>query len=227
MDDPQVSLISAIDGVHDYAVKLQRLHIGDRGLTVRSLLDHQQFSDPHGHAEARGISSANWSHFGQIWPASVVLAEHMSTLPLRGRSVLEVGCGLAVPGLVLHQRGADVVVSDHHPECQPFLLENLRLNGLGPLSFLDVDWSAANPQLGMFDMLIASDVLYERGHPTELVGFFERHALPRAEVLVVDPRRSQAGEFNRRMQASGFARSADPMPSAAGYRIIHYQRGAA
>ncbi len=149
----------------------------------------------------------------------------MDTLELRGRSVLEVGCGLAVPGLVLHRRGADVVVSDHHPECESFLLENLRLNELGPLRFRDVDWSAANPNLGMFDLLIASDVLYERGHPEQLAGFFERHTNPHAEVLVIDSRRGQAGEFNRRMQAIDFSDSIEALPGTPGYRIIHYRRG--
>lgn len=149
----------------------------------------------------------------------------MDTLALDGQRVLEIGCGLGVPGLVLHRRGANVAVSDWHPECGAFMRENLRLNAMGPLPFHDLDWSVPDPGLGTFDLFIASDVLYERNHPRQLVDFFERHAGPKVEVQIVDPRRGQAGEFARRMREHGFSRAAPHTPETPGYRIIHYHRG--
>jgi predicted nicotinamide N-methyase len=207
-----------------YDVKLQAVQVGEHQYTIRSLRDRQQYSDPLGLAHARGISSASWSLFGQVWSSGLVLAEHMDGVVLDGQRVLEVGCGLAVPGIVLHRRLADVVVSDRHPECAAFLHENLRLNGLGPLPFRDVDWSGRNPALGSFDLIIGSDVLYERDHPRQLVEFFDRHARPRVEVLMVDPRRRQGGELARRMLAHGFRSTALLGPAVAGHRITHYLR---
>lgn len=205
-----------------YQVKCQTIRVGARDYVIRSLLDGQQYSDPHGHAEARGISSASWAHFGQIWGSSLVLAEYMADVALQGQRTLEIGCGLAVPGLVLHQRLVDIVVSDRHPECESFLRENLRLNGLGPLPFVDVDWAGANPKLGRFDLIIGSDILYERGHPRELLDFFDAHGAPRLEVVMVDPKRGQAGEFARRMRERGFSRTAGP--DVAGHRLNRYVR---
>lgn len=207
-----------------YDVKHEEIRIGDHEYTIRSLLDRQQYSDPHGHASARGISSASWSHFGQVWSSGLVLAEHVDTLVLDGQRVLEIGCGLAVPGIVLHRRVADVVVSDWHPECAVFLRENLRLNNLGPLRFHDGDWSGGNATLGRFDLIIGSDVLYERNHPRQLVEFFDLHAEQRVDVLMVDPRRGQSSELTRRMLERGFSRSPSLAPATAGHRITHYRR---
>ncbi len=207
-----------------YAVKIQDVRVGAHRYTIRSLLDRQQYSDPHGLAEARGISSASWSHFGQLWSSGLVLAEHVDSIALDGQRVLEVGCGLAMPAIVLHRRLADVAVSDWHPECAAFLRENLRLNHLGPLPFHDVDWARADASLGRFDLIIGSDILYERSHPRQLVEFFERHAQVKVDVILIDPRRGQAGELARRMLALGFSSTAIGLPIA-GYRLTHYRRG--
>lgn len=219
------ALPTAIHEPLGFAVKLQEIEIGPHRYIVRSLRDRQQFADARGEAEAKGISSASWSHFGQLWPAGLVLAEHVNDLMLHGQRVLEVGCGLAIPGIVLHRRGGDVTVCDHHPECSAFLGHNLRLNGLGPLPYQDVDWTGANPKLGTFDLFIASDVLYERTHPQQLVEFIDRHANARTEVVIVDPRRGQAGELARRMVEHGFVPTEPILAPVVGYRILRYCRG--
>lgn len=68
---------------------------------MRSLLDRQQFHDPDGNAEALGISSATWPLFGLLWPTGRVLAHAMVSFELKGRRVLELGCGMALASLVV------------------------------------------------------------------------------------------------------------------------------
>ena len=121
---------------------------GAANLLVRSLLDRQQFHDPHGQAERLGISSAGWSMFGLPWPSAARLAELLiERLALRpwvsGERALEVGCGLALPSLVGHRGGMDVTASDVHPLASTFLRANLRLNHLGPMKYRHGGWSGA------------------------------------------------------------------------------------
>lgn len=187
-----------------YAVKFEKFMIGGCEYQLRSLLDRQQYSDPDGVAERLGISSATWPLFGLLWPAGCVLASHMSGTAFAGRRVLEVGCGLGLASLVAHTQLADVVASDVHPLADAFLQANAALNGLTPIPFHRGDWQVADPGLGRFDLIIGSDLLYERMLPAALAEFIELHAAADAEVIVVDPDRGQQGRFTRSMDRHGF-----------------------
>lgn len=197
-----------------YEVKVRTLAIGGAAdLQIRSLFDNDQFADPTGAAEALGISSAQWPLFGQVWPSGLQLAAVMAVRPLTdGERILEIGCGLALASLVCHRRGAEVTASDIHPLAGAFLLENLRLNELAPMRYCHGDWSTdavaatggAPKVQGRFDLIIGSDVLYERDDGGALAAFIERHALPKCELLIVDPNRGNRGAFAKRMAGLGF-----------------------
>ncbi len=213
-----------------YRVKVQTLAVGGVDMRIRSLLDRQQFSDPTGEAERAGISSAAWPLFGMVWPSALVLADAMLRADLAGRRVLEVGCGLALASLVVQRRGGDITASDNHPLAQAFLRDNLRRNRLPPLRYAVGDWAGGTDTLGRFDLIIGSDVLYERLQPAALSTFIEAHAFAAVEVLIVDPDRGNRGAFNRCMDGLGFARSEQKvvaLPDGAPYkgRLLSYRRG--
>lgn len=189
-----------------YEVKTQRVAIaGGADLDIRSLLDGLQYSDPQGEAAAAGISSASWPLFGQIWPSAQKLADLMQSWAIGDRRVLEIGCGLALASLVIHRRLGNITASDCHPLTEAFLKVNLGRNGLPALKYGTGHWGRANPALGAYDLIIGSDVLYERSHPLELADFIRLHAAPGAEVLIVDPNRSNRSAFHRAMANNGFA----------------------
>jgi len=230
--------------VPGYQIKQERIAIaGTDDLLIRSLLDRQQFSDPLEVAERLGISSATWPLFGQLWPSGLRLATCMALRPVRAdERILELGCGLALPSLVSHRRGADITASDCHPLAGGFLLENLGLNQLLPMKYRHGDWAEPPPQAlgeapapllvtGRFDLLIGSDLLYEQDVSGALAGFIGRHAMPAAEVWIVDPDRSNRSAFNRLMAAQGFDmieerldRSATPDTAAYKGRLLTYRR---
>jgi len=187
-----------------YEVATATYAIGANDYRIRSLLDRQQYWDPHGHAERAGISSASWPLFGLAWPAGLALADEMSRFAVAGKSILEVGCGLGLSSLVLQRRGADITASDHHPLAEEFLRFNAALNDLPPIAFRRASWARATLDLGRFDVIVGSDLLYERDHPSELAVFLARHAAPTAEVIVADPGRGQCARFNAAMLAEGY-----------------------
>jgi len=194
-----------------YLTKQEDIAIpGAADLIIRSLLDRQQFSDPLGAAEALGISSATWPLFGLLWPSGSQLAQRMATRPLNaGERVLEIGCGLGLASLVCHRRGVDVTASDCHPLASDFLAENLRLNGMLPLKYRTGQWGAdatattADVQ-GRFDLIMGSDVLYERDARGSLAQFLDRHATESGQIWIVDPNRGNRSAFSKQMAALRF-----------------------
>jgi predicted nicotinamide N-methyase len=218
-----------------YLVKHEHVAIsGVAHLHIRSLLDKQQFADPLGEAEALGISSATWPLFGLLWPSGLQLAQYMAQRPLRtGERILEIGCGLALASLVSHRRGVDVTASDCHPLAGSFLQANLDLNSLAPMPYNQGDWAQLAPSsiTGRFDMIMGSDVLYERDDGGVLPLFIQHHANDTAEVLIIDPDRGNRAAFNRRMEAMGFnleQTSLSPLhgtpETAYKGRLLHYSR---
>lgn len=189
-----------------YNVTTLQVHVGVSNYALRLLADKQQFSDPDGAAEKAGISSALWSLFGVLWPAGRVLAEEMSVFPLAGKSILEIGCGLGLASLICKSRGADITASDYHPLAGEFLAHNTALNHLNPIAFHQADWGAeGSPSpLGRFDLIIGSDILYERQHPAQVAAFLALHANPTAEVVFTDPGRGRCGQLRRRLAEQGY-----------------------
>lgn len=188
-----------------YATRLLQLRFGEHELHIRALSDLQQYADDDGRAERAGISSAQWSLFGQAWPAGRLLAEAMSRHPIDGKRILELGCGLGLASLVLRKRGADVLATDHHPLAESFLADNAALNGLTPVPYRNLQWTALDEDLGRFDLIIGSDILYERGHAAQLAPVFERHANAQAEIVITDPGRGNSALLTRALAAQGYA----------------------
>jgi predicted nicotinamide N-methyase len=199
-----------------YQVKFESITGTGGDLHMRSLLDRQQFHDPLGDAERVGISSAQWPLFGLLWPSGRVLAQAMLTFELEGKRVLEMGCGLGLASLVVHRRGGDVTASDCHPLAAAFLLENLRLNELPPMKYETGDWARPNPRLGLFDLIIGSDLLYDRDQPEALSQFIDRHSAAAVEVLIADPDRGNQSRFKRKMGVLGYSHSEERITSLPG-----------
>lgn len=235
-DDPAaVSRASATIAYHRamtaYSTRELTLRFGANDLRLRALSDLQQYDDADGRAERAGISSAQWSLFGHVWPAGCLLAEVMGAWPVDGRRILELGCGLGLASLVLKQRGADVTATDYHPLAGDFLAGNAARNGLPAIPWRQLDWSIPDDTLGRFDLIIGSDILYERGHAALLAPVLERHAQDRAEIVVADPGRGNSSLLNRALAAQGYSveerrgpMTPDEPPPHRG-RLLVYRRG--
>jgi predicted nicotinamide N-methyase len=204
-----------------YEVKLETIQDNGADMQLRSLLDRQQFHDPLGDAERAGISSATWPLFGLLWPSGRVLAHAMQTFEVDGKRILEVGCGLALASLVIHRRGGDITASDCHPLGALFLEENLRLNLLPAMKYETGNWSRSNPALGLFDLIIGSDLLYDREQPRILSDFIDLHSAATVEVLIVDPNRGNHPHFSRNMVALGYSHTearVQTLPDGSAYK---------
>ncbi len=220
--------------------------MGVNDLIIRSLLDKNQFHDPLDEALNLGISSATWPLFGLLWPSGARMAERMALRPVTNERILEIGCGLALSSLVAHRRGANVTASDCHPLTHAFLDENTRLNKLLPIEYRHGLWGIAAgredgqpvltraldaPLTGLFDLIVGSDILYERDDEGTLARFIHEHAAVKSEIWVIDPNRGNRAAFHKHMARVGFAmheqvldKTADKGVDAYKGRMLTYTR---
>ena len=185
-------------------VRYQTIEVGHKDIHLCTLRDNQQFSDPDGVAKQLGISSANWPLFGIVWPSSLVLANHMLDYDIAGKRILEVGCGIGLSSILLNKRNADITATDYHPKVETFLNRNAKLNNSKAIAFERVDWADEDCDLGLFDLIIGSDILYEDQHVELLANFIARHAKPQCKVILVDPGRGRRSKMSTSLAKFGF-----------------------
>jgi predicted nicotinamide N-methyase len=152
---------------------------------------------PEGAAELPDAGAVEWApiapYWAVMWRSGVALARELAGLALRGRRLVELGCGLAVPSLAAARAGADVLATDAEPEAIELVAHNARVNGV-VVETMTVDWNdpGALVRRAPFDLVLASDVLYERHSVAPLLALLPRLA---PEAWVADPGRPAAGAF--------------------------------
>lgn len=171
-------------------------------------------------------------YFGCIWPAAMGLTQYLlDENPERNGavSILEVGCGLAVPSLTLAKtiRLSKVIATDFHPEVPNFFARNCVRNSIpaGRLEYRALDWRNPPADLGRHGLVIGSDVLYEKTHPGDLAEGLVRLAKPSGRIVIADPARPYLQLFIDEMKARGFG--ADPQVVATptrGIVILDFER---
>ena len=185
----------------------QTVEFGKVDIHLCTLRNKQEFHDPEGIAEKLGICSASWPMFGVIWPSSLVLAHFIVDYDTGSKRILEIGCGMALSSLLLNKQSADITATDYHPEVNRFLQRNTLLNKDKAIPFEQVDWTAKSDNLGLYDLIIGSDLLYEDNHIELLATFIEVHSKPVCEVIIVDPGRGRKNKLSSRMMEFGFTSS--------------------
>lgn len=209
--------------------RYQTIEIEDVDIHVRTLRNRQQYSDPDGIASKLGISSALWPLFGVVWDSSIVLAHLMFDHEIEGIRILEVGCGIGLASLVLNHRLANITSTDYHPEAEAFLQENTRINKGPEIPFIRTAWGDPNTCLGTFDLIIGSDLLYERDHAADLSKFIAQHSKTHCDVIIVDPGRGQSSFFSKKMNKFGYVigeiqSCGDFLSEGGSGKILYYHR---
>jgi predicted nicotinamide N-methyase len=130
-----------------------------------------------------------------LWAASICLAHDLAGRDgLNSKSVLELGAGTGLPGIVAASRGARLVQTDNNKAALALAKRNLEHNGLTTAEQRQVDWANWNDR-GRYDLIIGSDILYSKEMHPHLRLIFESNLAPNGRVLLSDPFRSTAINF--------------------------------
>lgn len=187
------------------ALYTEPVRIDDHLFWIRRPADPDRVLDhPATHAAfARDEYMPYWC---DLWPAArilakVILREHWPT----GMHALELGCGLGLPGIAALKKEMQVTFSDYDRTALRFAADNARLNGCSESRFtlLPFDWR--QPPALQFDLILASDLIYEERNVPVVVEVLKRMLAPLGVCYLTDQDRKPAASLRQLLQQSGFA----------------------
>ena len=138
-----------------------------------------------------------------LWPSAIALAHELASRPLSGRSVLELGAGTGLPGIVAASFGAQVVQTERQEVALHVARLNAKENGLASIQHSAADWTAWEDQ-SLYDFIVAADVLYADFMHAHLRRIFESNLAPGGTVLLADPFRKASLPFLEELEAGGW-----------------------
>jgi predicted nicotinamide N-methyase len=168
------------------------LFIGDHKLTVLHPESADDLID-----EVAFERDERLPYWADIWPSARVLASYIAHLDGRGRSLLELGCGTGVVATAGVIAGFRVCATDYYEDALRFTTVNVAEHtGQMPETRL-VDWRALPTDLGRFDLVVGSDVLYERSYGRLVARAIDITLTRGGEAVIADPGRIAAEDFIR------------------------------
>ena len=133
--------------------------------------------------------------WADIWPASYGVAAFIwENMNFReNETLMELGAGIGLPGIVAALKGARVTLSDFNSQALVLAAENARMNNV-EVSIKQEDWRNFKTR-NKYDYLLASDVLYDPKLNPFLGEIFVNNISPGGKVIISHPERKATYEF--------------------------------
>jgi predicted nicotinamide N-methyase len=140
-----------------------------------------------------------------LWPSAIALAHEIAIRAeaFRGRSVLELGAGIGLPGILAASLGGRVVQTDRDELALHLCKRNGERNGAGAIEYHLADWTEWG-DAGRYDWIIGSDILYGESLLPYLRRIFESNLAPKGRILIADPFRGRGLRFLETLEAEGW-----------------------
>ena len=144
-------------------------------------------------------------YWADLWPSSHVLADRVVEMRGAGQRLLELGCGSGLVSVAAALAGYAVTATDYYDDALLFTKANVRRNAgmQAPVTARHVDWRDFPDDLGTFDVVVASDVLYEHTYGPLVAAAFRATLGKRSLGLLADPGRIAADAFVDECRARG------------------------
>jgi len=179
-----------------------RVDLGSRSLVIRHPASAEELI-----SEDDFNRDERLPYWADIWPSARVLAARVLTERGNGRSLIELGCGAGLVSTAAAIAGFDVVASDYYADALRFTRANAYRNSGRDIGTRLLDWRALPSESTRYDVVVASDVLYERSYGPLVASALARFLAPDGFALVADPGRVARDDFVSALEPLGLAAS--------------------
>jgi Predicted methyltransferase len=142
-------------------------------------------------------------YWADLWPSAQILAREVREMRLGGQRVLELGCGLGLVAVAAALAGGLVTATDYYDDALLFATLNVAEATSKTIAARMVDWTAMPADLGRFDVVLTSDVLYEPRYAALVAGAITATLRRGGEAIVADPGRIACENFLNECRARG------------------------
>lgn len=142
-------------------------------------------------------------YWAELWPSSRFLAARVLEEDGAGRSLLDLGCGAGLVATCAAAAGFDVTASDYYDDAIRFTRVNVWRNTARDARGIVLDWRHLRDDLGRYNRVVASDVLYERPYGTLVARVIDATLATDGVAVVADPGRVGRDDFTREVKRAG------------------------
>ncbi|MCI5190672.1 MAG: methyltransferase domain-containing protein [Candidatus Electrothrix sp. AS4_5] len=195
--DPQTLPAEAQDLYHkikkQYRVGFESLKLeDDLHLHLLKITDIEQMLDGKDPLK----NPSEFPFWVRLWEAAIVLSRFMVNLrPVPGTTVLELGAGLAAPGLTAAALDCAVTVTDYEDIILDFAKVSAAASNLEQVQFFLLDWLHP-PEMERYDIILGAEVLFRDEFFQPLLAVLRRALKPDGVVyLAHDIKRKSVHPF--------------------------------
>jgi len=134
-------------------------------------------------------------YWAEVWPSARVLAAEILGRPAIHQSLLELGCGAGLVATGAALAGYRVCASDYYEDALRFARVNAWRNAGVAIGTAALDWRRLRADPGRYDVVVGSDVLYERPYGELVARVVSRTLAPGGLALIADPGRVARDDF--------------------------------
>jgi methyltransferase-like protein 23 len=140
-----------------------------------------------------------------LWESGVALATWLTEREdqLGGVTVLELGAGVGLPGIIAAGLGALVVQTDHDEQALDLARTNAELNGVSGIEVRLGDWFAWS-DLTRYNLILGADIAYDGADLAAILELCKRVTARDGRVVLADPGREQQGALVRMARENGW-----------------------
>lgn len=159
-------------------------------------------------------------YWTEIWPSAIALSRFIGDHPdlIQDKKTLELGAGLGLPSLVAARFTKQLVCSDYLEDALVFAEKNALRNGIHHIQYACIDWRNLNNG-AKYDVILASDIAYERRFFEDLPGAFKSLMHEKSVVLLSEPGRHFTAAFIEEL-SNHFDIKSYPLPQT--WRGTHF-----
>lgn len=186
-----------------YPEEILQLEIGKFILKIAQIKDPESLFDEllRKSKDHPDVINENIPYWGELWPSAIGLSQFITENAslIADKNIIEIGCGLGLPGIVASLLGGNVILTDYLPAALNFAEYNWKLNFASTPDLRLLDWRNIE-NVSPSDVLLASDIAYESKSFVPIILALKSLVKKDGIILLSEPNRIFAKKFINELQ---------------------------